>query len=302
MLTSFKRILVWGGQSFVRNSGSSIVAIVVMVIVILLITSLFVLGKITDFSIAMLEEKIVLTVFFRKDSPEQEIFLTKKELAQLPAIERIEYISEEQALEIFKERHRENPVIMKSLAMLGENPLIAHLNIRAKSPLEYGAIYEYLKGDAFANLVERVNYPQLDPIIARVRQITTGLTNLGIILSIVFGLIAVLVIFNTTKLAIYILKEEIAIMRLVGTSNWFIRGPLIVQGIIFGTLSALISLAIFAVLLFFLSPSIDILLPGLNLFAWFSANLFKIGLINLAVGVGLGVLSSTIAMRKYLTV
>lgn len=302
MLTSFKRILVWGYQGFIRNSGASLAMTIVMVVVICLITSLFLFHKVTNFSITSLEEKIALSVYFKKDAPEEEILVAKRELSQIPAVEKVEYVSAKEALEIFRERHRDNPIIMESLAMVGENPLMAHLNIKTRLPSQYPAVSEFLKEASFASLIDHINYSQLSPVIKKIEQITTSLTSLGIVFSILFGLIAVLVAFNTIKLAIYNLKEEISIMRLVGASNWFIRGPLIVQGVISGILATGFSLAILSLLLFFLSPKIDAILPGLHLFKYFSQNLFKIVLLQLIAGIGLGVFSSTIAIRKYLQV
>jgi cell division transport system permease protein len=122
------------------------------------------------------------------------------------------------------------------------------------------------------------------------------------VLSLVLALIAFLVAFNQVKLAIFNSREEIAVQRLVGASNWFIRGPFLVQGIISGFLAVLIALLIFFPLLFFLGPKMEILFPGLNLFSLFTANFFLILLLQILTGIGLGIISSLIAMRKYLKV
>lgn len=302
MFTSIKRIIFWGRQSFVRNSGASFATTIVMMVVISLITSLFLLERVTNFTIETLQEKIALTVYFRDEAPEDEILRVKRELTQMPAVERVDYISQEEALEDFKEQHRENPIIMESLAMVGENPLLSHLNIRAKLPTHYEKISQFLGEASFGSLIDHLNYPQVRPVISKIEQITGGLTNMGIVLSIIFGLVAVLVVFNTVKLAIYNFGEEIKIMRLVGASNWSIRGPLLVQGVIAGVLATAASLAVFTFLIFLFSPKLDVLLPGLDLFGYFIANLFEIILLQLAVGVGLGVLATTLAIRRYLAV
>jgi len=113
---------------------------------------------------------------------------------------------------------------------------------------------------------------------------------------------AILVAFNTIKLAIYNSREEIKIQRLVGASNWFIRGPFLIQGTIAGIFAALIGLAVFSLVCWLLSPKIEFFFPGLNLFGIFTNNLGLIFLIQLATGLGLGIISSTIAIRKYLRV
>ena len=115
-------------------------------------------------------------------------------------------------------------------------------------------------------------------------------------------LVAVLVAFNTVRLAIYNSKEEIETMRLVGASNNFIRGPFLVQGVIVGLLASLITLSIFGIGLFLLSPGLKFMLSGFNLFRYFMDNLSVIFSIQLAAGMGLGITSSWLAIRKYLRV
>lgn len=302
MFVSLKRIITWGWQSFRRNSGASFAMTVVMVIVISLITSLFLLQKSTQFTIATLEKKVALVVYFKKDALESDILAAKRELALVPAIKEVRYISKEQALEAFTKRHKENPVVMESLAMVGANPLMAHLNIETKTPDQYEKVSEFLKKSSFASLIDHINYSQVKPVIAKIQQITTTLTNLGVLLTVIFGLVAVLVAFTTVRLAIYNLREEISIMRLVGASNWFIRGPLLIQGMIAGFFATLISLALFVLLLFLVGPKLEVFLPGLNIFAYFVGNLGTFFLIQLAIGIGLGVFSTFLAIRKYLAV
>jgi len=116
------------------------------------------------------------------------------------------------------------------------------------------------------------------------------------------ALVAILVVFNTVRLAIYSSREEIRVMRLVGASNWFIRGPFLVQGAISGFAAVVITLLIFTGALFFLSPKLEILFPGLNIFNSFTGNFGMLFLIQIFAGVGLGVVSSIIAIRKYLKI
>jgi len=133
-----------------------------------------------------------------------------------------------------------------------------------------------------------------------IASISSGINNAGIIANIILALAAILVAFNTVRLAIYNSKEEIETMRLVGASNNFIRGPFLVQGVIVGFLSAVIALLIFGVGLLFLNSGLKLLLSGFNLFGYFISNLPVIFLTQLAFGIGLGVISSHLAIRKYL--
>jgi len=122
------------------------------------------------------------------------------------------------------------------------------------------------------------------------------------VLGIVTVLVAVLVAFNTIRLTIYNSKEEIEVMRLVGTSNWFIRGPFLVQGLVVGVMASVVSLLLFYGVVFFMSPRIGAFVPGFSLTGYFVDNIFSIVLLQLAVGVGLGIASAMIAIRRYLKI
>ena len=116
------------------------------------------------------------------------------------------------------------------------------------------------------------------------------------------ALLAVLVAFNTIRLAIMNSREEISIMRLVGAGNWFARGPFIVQAVVSGLIAVFLALLVFGLTAYFLGPKIEMLVPGLNVFGFFSQNFLLIFLGSLVVGLALSAISSAIAVRKYLKV
>jgi cell division transport system permease protein len=132
--------------------------------------------------------------------------------------------------------------------------------------------------------------------------LSTNLEKGGILISLILVLISVFVVFNTTRLSINNFKEEISIQRLVGASNWFIRGPFLVQGIFAGIFSALLSLLIVFLTCYFLSPKLSVLFEGLNLFGIFSSNLGILILIQFFAGILLGTIPSLIAIRKFLKI
>jgi cell division transport system permease protein len=124
----------------------------------------------------------------------------------------------------------------------------------------------------------------------------------GILFSLIVVLISVSVVFNTTRLSINNFKEEISIQKLVGASNWFIRGPFLIQGVFTGILSALLSLLTIFLTCYFLSPKLSILFEGLNLFEIFSSNLKSLILIQFFAGISLGTIPGLIAMRRFLKI
>ena len=260
---------------------------------------------ISQILISAIREKADISVYFKEAAQEEEILNVQEELSKIPGVKDVEYVSKEKALEDFVQRHKDNPVLMGSLEEVGGNPFLAALNVRAFEASQYQAVVNFLDATltpAEQNLIEKVDYYQRKPVIERIFALTSGAGKVGISLSIVLAIVAILVAFNTIRLAILNQAEEIKIQRLVGASNWFIRGPFLVQGAISGIISTLISLLIFTLICWFLGPKIEFLFSGLNVWKFFTGNFFTIILIQLSTGILLGAISSSIAIRKYLKV
>jgi len=203
---------------------------------------------------------------------------------------------------------------------LGDNPLGASLNINAKDPNQYESISKFLESQNYESIIDKVNYHENRKVIEGLNSMIKSSRASGLTSTIVLGIIAVLVAFNTIRLAIYTSKDEISIMRLVGATNAYIRGPFVMEGIIHGILAAAIAMAVFwvplslgrenIVLLFLpFSPIPDVsgvstseFYGGPNLFNYFISNFFVIFLLLLILGVALGVISSLIATRRYLKI
>jgi len=302
MFTNFKRIFNSGWRNFKRQSGFSLATIVIMTMIVSLATLVFLLQKTSQSLIEDLEASVDLRVYFEEDLSTEELMDIREELARVPEIKSVEYVSREEALHGFTARHKDNPVIMESLEEVGTNPFLASLNINAWEPAYYGSIAGFLENSAFSEIITKIDYTQKAPAIERLFSITSAISQAGLILGLVLVLVVMIIIFNTARLAIYNSKEEIEIMRLVGASNWFIRGPFLVQGVLCGLLATLIALLLFSGILYYISPKLEVLSPGLNVFAFFINNLFIILGIQLLAGVGLGILSSALAVRKYLRV
>lgn len=302
MFVSFKRIIKASWISFSRNKGLAIVNIFIMVMMLSVITSLFLFNHISQFLISSIQARVDISVHFRFETSEQDIQEIKEKIANMSGVEDVEYVSQEQAFDDFVKRHQDDPVLMESLDVLGFNPFLASLNIRAAGPVYYQAIAKFLETEPVKEFIEKVDYEQTEPAIERIFALTANLNRAGIGFSVILAIVAVLIVFNTVRLAIYSFREEIKIQRLVGATNWFIRGPFLVQGIMIGVLAALICLSFFALGCWLISPRLEFLLPGLNIFSFFIKNVWLIFLIQISAGIGLGTISSFLATRSYLKV
>ncbi len=302
MFTSLRRIIKNGWLNFKRQGGLTFATISIMVMTISLITFLYFFQGIVQYLILDLQEKVDVSVYFKKDSLEGEILGAKEEIGKVPEVKSIEYVSREEALNRFTEKHKDNPLLMEALAEVGENPLLASLNIKAWQANQYEALANFLETASFNNLIEKLDYHQNKTVIGKIFEISSNIRLTGIIFSLILGIIAIVVAFNTIRLAIYSSREEIAIMRLVGASNWFIRGPFLIQGIMVGIVATIFTILLFALANFLLNTKLEVLLPGFSLFNFFLTNFWTILLVQLITGIGLSIISSAIAIRKYLKV
>ncbi len=291
-----------GWTTFRRDGELALATLFILVIAISVVTTLFLFREMSNFLTSALQEKVDVSVYFKESVTETEILDLKEELAKMEEIREVSYVSQDQAYKDFVERHEDEEIIMESLEEIGENPFLASLNIKAWKTSQYGTISTFLEHPSFETLIEKVDYFQRKPVIERIFSLTGAINGVGVLFSIILVIVAVLVTFNTIRLAIYNSREEIKIQRLVGAGNWFIRGPFLIQGVMAGILASLICLAIFGLTSWIVSPKIEFFFPGLNLFNIFTENLGLIFLLQFLAGISLGIISSLIAIRKYLKV
>lgn len=285
-----------------RDKSSSSAALFVMVIVLTIATMLSFLQGVSSFAIASLQESVDISAYIQNTATPEEVARLKGELKALPEVREVRYVSKEQALETFVQAHKQDEVVLESLEIVGQNPLLASLNITAFSADQYPAIAEFLKNTSLSSTISSVDYFDRALVIERLAKVSAGIQSAVFLVILFASFIAVLVAFNTIRLTIYSSRDEIEIMRLVGASNWFIRGPFIIQGIIVGVLATLIATLLFFPLTLFLGLKLQAFAPGFNLFEYFTANLFWILLLQFGVGIGLGVVSALLALGRYLKV
>lgn len=302
MITTLVRIIKYGLQGFLRNKWLTLTTISVMVLALFVFLNLIIFNVLTNNALNILRDKIDISVYFQTDTKEDDILNLKRSLESLKEVKVIEYISRDDALKVFKERHKSDETISQALDVLEENPLSASLNIKANDPGDYPVISAYLNNDNLKSLVDQVTYNQNQIVIDRLASIVNMARKAGVVLTIILSIVAILVTLNTITLTIYSTRDEISIMRLVGAANKFIRGPYIVQGILYGVSAAFLSVILAAPLIIISSPYINVLMPEMNLQSYFYSNLAFLIIYQLIFGIILGVVSSFIAVSKYLKI
>jgi len=299
-MVTLSRIIKYGVQAFLRNGWLSVSTISIMILAALVFEGLIIFNVVGKSAIQSIQDKIDISVYFKSNVAEDSILSIKRSLENLSEVKQVDYISREQALDNFKSRHENEDAITQALNELDSNPLLASLNIKAKDPHEYGTIADYLQNQNLKDQIEKVTYAQNQVVIERLIALIDTLKNTGITLTVFLSFLAIMVTFNTIRLAIFSNSDQIGIMRLVGASNKFIQGPYVVEGVLYGVISAIISFVILIPIVGFLSPYINNFIPEMNLSSYFNNSVWQLLLYQLAFCVGVGILSSSIAIRRYL--
>lgn len=304
MLTHSKRIIRSGYKNFIRSGFTSIASVLIMTITLFVITSLIFVQVALNSSLNDIKEKVDVTVYFVQDTSEADILGVQSALEKLPEVKSVTYTSSEEALNQFKDKHANDYLTLQALDELNGNPLGATLNIKAKDPSQYESISNYFEnGDAFSKgtltIIDKVDYHQNKIVIDRLNAIISGAQKLGFVFSLILILISLAITFNTIRLIIYMSREEIGVMRLVGAGKKYIQGPFIVSGVLVGLTSAIVTILLFIPISIWLGNQMTDFV-GINMFTYYKDNFFQLFIIMLVSGVLLGGISSFLAVIRYI--
>jgi cell division transport system permease protein len=299
MINFFKKTFKNGWENFWRQGFLTFATSLVIFIAVILGVGLYFFQGGVSYLTQQLEDKIDISVSFKAGVERDTILQIRDSLLTLTQVKKVDYISSEDAYNAFVTGH-EGDQYMEALSLLGANPFLPALRIQTKEPSQYKSVSEYLAKDEYKDLINEVNDYKRGVMIEKLSDITKGVQFLGLFLTFFLSLIAVIITFNTLRLSIYSQKEEIEIMRLVGAKNSFIRGPFLVQGGLCGLFASLISFMLLTIILFAFNSQLTTLFMGFDCLSFFRSNILIVILLELVVGVGLGLLSSYFAVRKYL--
>lgn len=302
-----KRIFVNGAKSFWRSGSVSFATVLIMTVTLLIIGVLTFLSAILTHTLDSIKDKVDVNIYFVTTAAEGDIVSYQRKISELPEVERVTYTSRDAALAAFKERHAGDQLTLQALEELGENPLGASLAVKAKDPEQYAAIVEFLEEDPAispegTSIIDRINYFQNKVVIDRLTGAIRAMEQTGAAIVLLFALASIVIAFATVRLAIYTARDEISVMRLMGASNMYIRGPFVVAGILSGLLASVIVLILFYPVAFYAGGALETWLGGFNLFSYYLSNFGLFFLILAGSGFVLGGLASYFAVRRYLRV
>jgi cell division transport system permease protein len=305
--TLTRRIVTAGLRGFYRNRTVSLSSIFILTITLSIITAFYLFHAIFTYTLDQVTQKVDVRIYFTTDASEEQIGDVKARLMGLPQVKSVTYTSREQALEEFRQKHMGDQLTLQALDELGVNPFGASLSVVAKDTSQYQAIAEQLTSGSgllgsASGSVDKINYYQLKESIDKLNNIIGWTNTVGFWLSMVFILMSCMIVYNTIRLAIFVYRDEIAVMKLVGASNMFIRGPFVVEAILYAFSATLITLAFYFPATIWVTKKTVFFFEGLNIHTYFLTHILQLTGILLLSGVVLAVISSLLAVRKYLKI
>lgn len=302
-----KRVLVSGGKNFGRGGAVSAATVLIMTVTLAIIGSLIFVSALLSYTLGTIKEKVDVSVYFVTTASEGEILAVKDQLEKLPQVAVVTYTSADETLTAFRERHANDQLTLQALDELGGNPLDASLEVRAKDPSEYESIVNFLEASPAlsvggVSIVDRINYQQNKEVIDRLSLAINATQEIGFAIVILFAIASILIAFATIRLAIYTARDEIGVMRLVGASNAYIRGPFIVAGIITGLVAAVIVLAVLWPASWYAGTKTVSWFGGFSVFSYYADHFIMVCFILVGSGIALGAAASVLAIRRYLKV
>ncbi len=306
---TIRRILRAGILSFSRNAFVSFASILVMTVTLFTVGVTIFAGVILNSALIELRDKADVNVYFTENAPEQRILEMKASLEALSEVAMVEYLSREEALAAFRERHKNDQLTLSALDELGDNPLGAVLNVKAKEINQYEGISAFLQDQqqaeaGGASVIDKINFydDQHRAALSRLQYITDSARVLGLWIIAILIATTLAISFNTLRLAIYGSRDEIQVMRLVGAGSFYIRAPFMVEGVLYGLIAGLVTLLIFYPLTWWLGGATGNFFGGVNIFSYYMQNFLYFFAVIIGTGVVLGAIASFLAVRRYLKI
>lgn len=305
-MITFWRVIHTGIVNFIRNASLAIAAMAVMVVTLTIVLFSVVTNATFNNTIAQITNKIDVSVFLKDNASPTQTKKLISQIKQLPNVKNVEYLDKQQALHQYQKQNAGNEQLLTAINQTS-NPIPPTIHIQPDNLNNINGIKNFLIKPANLAL-QTEGSPSYSgdrkEAIDKITHATNVLREIGIILVIVFTIVCALIIFNTIQMAIFNRRDEIQIMRLLGASTGYIRGPFVVESVIYGILSGVISLLI--VNAAFLASSNTLQASSLGLLdinyasTYFGSHFWVLLAMQLMLGIVIGAVSSIIATRRFL--
>jgi cell division transport system permease protein len=304
-LITINRVIKTGLINFIRNAWLAIAAMAVMVITLTIVLFSVIANATFSETIRQITDKIDVSVYLKDEVNKQQTDKLIEQVKAIDAVKSVNYISKDEALKRYQEANKDNLDLLLAISQT-DNPLPATLQIKPVDPNNIEPIRQFLEKPEIKEMQSDATSYSGDrkEAIDKITAATRFFRRAGLVGVLVFAVISMLIIFNTIRMAIFNRRDELAIMRLLGASTWYIRGPFVVETVVYGIVAAIISVTL-CNLLFTISSSafgasslglLDIRYAN----EYFAKHFWLILLVQMIIGIFIGATSSVIATRRYL--
>lgn len=299
-MTRFYRILKEGFVNFVRNGWLSVASITIMILTLLTMSLFIIINIVLNTGIQTIQDKIDISAYLNDTAKQAQVIDLQNALSAMSEVKSIKYVSKTDALNKYKEQNKNNPKLLESLSDT-ENPLPASLEIKVYDPEKLDQITNIFESEKYKPLVLKVSYKENKTVIDKLFKATRFTQRAGLAATIAFTVTSLVIIFNTIRMAIFTRREEIDIMKLVGATPGFIKGPFLIEGALYGIIATVISILILTSIITFSAPSMVKYFGGAgDVTGFLRDNILIILVVQMLVGISIGVISSFLASQKYL--
>jgi len=305
MAINFSYFMKESAVSFRRNWVMSLGAIITIYLSLLLVGVSLGSGMLLGQVVESFEDKVSIRVFLKDGAPAEQVDALQAELQANAMVQTIKYTSKEEALEEFKNRlMQDSPEVIENLP---GNPLPASLDIDLKDPRNVSTVVEQIvASDSFMAVADRPDDPSKSleygqEIVEKLFTVTRIIRVVSIVFVAMLAVISLIFINNAIRIAIYARRKEIAIMRLVGASNWFIRTPFLMEGVLQSLVGALLAIGTLSILYFYILPKLSELMTFLPI-SMTGGDAAQVSIVLVVAGVVMGLAGAMFAMRRYLRV
>jgi len=300
LLIAAFRVARTGLRNFFRNAWLSTAATAIMLVTLLIILSGIIINLALSKEIENITDDISISVFLLDKTSDEDRTNLQTELKALENVRGVKYISKADAVDIFSKQNEDQPEVLDGLT-ISENPLPASLEVKMFDLEKIDPIIGLADSEKYTQVVESTDYDEerqtrIDTIAGMQNIVTSGLAIAGGI----FAGISILIIFNTIRMAIFTRGEEIRIMKLIGATNWFIRGPFLFEAALYGLIAGILTITIVYGFLLSLGDDINRYLDFGAVMTFFNEQWYLVVTVTIISGILLGVVSSTLAMARYL--
>ena len=243
-MSTLYRVFKFALQNFWRNIWLELITITILILTIVSVNLILMINVLGEQAVGNIERKIDFSIYFKPEAPAEAVTELRSYLAGVEGVTAVDLITPDEALKNFRLKHSQNTAISGALDEIEKNPFGESLIVKVDSPSVFSRVIGRLNQPSYAKWILDKNFDDHNQVVQKINSLRQKVQLFGLTLSGIFAFIALLIVINTIKVAIYIHREEIGIMKLVGASDWFVRGPFLIESFIWSTIGVLFAFLI----------------------------------------------------------